>query len=175
MSTQINNHPHKGFTLVETLFYIGGVVLLLGVIVTTLINTYTWYQEVVAYPRVDTQTTLALSRIISDIRGGETINAGQSTFNVDTGTLSITGLDANGITKTSVYSLSNNRITLQTNAGTTQFLTPASLRITRLRFNQLNTALSSAVRAEIQAEYQTRSGTTTTTYSSLGILKNSYR
>jgi Tfp pilus assembly protein PilW len=82
---------NRGFTLVETLFYIAGLILLLLVISTILLYMFNWYKKVTIEPRVDQVGTLLVDRIVRDIHTSGTINSSQSSFNTTNGSLSVTG------------------------------------------------------------------------------------
>jgi Tfp pilus assembly protein FimT len=171
---RINLHLKAGFTLVETLFYIAGVITLLAVIVIALSNTYDWYRLTVAYPRVNQDGTLIVSRIGNDIRSGSALNTAQNVFNVPNGAIGITGLDTSKNPVSYYYFLQNGRIAYQKNGGTTEYISPAYLYVSKLQFNEITTPISTAVRFVVQIDYKTQNGTTTNTYGSLGIMRNSY-
>jgi len=164
----------RGFTLVETLFYIAGVILLLGVIVMTLINTYELYRYNVIYPRYNQEGVLAASRIENDIRSGVSLITAQKVFNTASGAIGINATDTSGNAVTYYYALQNGRIIYNKNGGANQFISPSNLTVTTLQFNEINTPLSVAIRFAIDISYSTKAGTTTHSYTSLGILRNSY-
>jgi Tfp pilus assembly protein FimT len=164
----------QGFTLVETLFYIAGVITLLSIIVITLFNTYDWYRTSIVYPRVNQDGSLIISRIGNDIRSGSALNPAQNVFNVSNGAIGITGLDASQNSVSYYYFLQNGRIAYQKNGGETEYLSPANVHVSKLQFNQLDTPISTAVRVVVDIGYKTKTGTTTNTYSTLGIMRNSY-
>jgi hypothetical protein len=174
MFTQTNTHSKRGFTLVETLFYIAGMVALLVVIIFMLINSYDWYRTTVVYPRADQDGSLAISRIENDIKSGSSLNTAQNSFNTTSGSIGVTGLDSTGTSVTYYYALQGGRITYQKNGGATEYITPAYLTVTRLQFNQIDTPISTAIRTVIDITYSTKTGTTTNTYSSLSIMRNTY-
>lgn len=174
MFTQTNTNLKRGFTLVETLFYIAGMVALLVVIIFMLINSYDWYRTTVVYPRADQDGSLAISRIENDIRSGSSLNTAQNSFNTSSGSVGLTGLDSSGASVTYYYALQNGRIAYQKNGGATEYITPAYLTVTRLQFNQIDTPISTAIRTVIDITYPTKTGTTTNSYSALSIMRNSY-
>lgn len=173
MSIQIKKT--NGFSLVETLFYVAGVVLLLFLIITILFNGQNWYNTAIIYPRVNTDGSLIASRIGNDIRAGSSLNAGQNIFNATNGSIGINAKDASNNSVTYYYYIQNGRIAYQKNGGTIEYISPANFWVSKLQFNQIDTAVTTAVRFVVNIDYKTKTGTTTNTYSSVAIMRNLYK
>lgn len=167
------NKNKKGFTLVETLFYIAGLVLLLAVITTIFLYMYDWYRAVTIPPRVDRVGSILIDKISRDIHTSELINSAQSSFNTTNGALSITGI-VDSISVTKKFSLSNGYLAYQQDSGSTSYLSPNGMTVSRLYFISTSTPISSAVHFDIDIAYKTKQGTTTKTYSGFSILRQSY-
>lgn len=171
MYTKINNK--KGFTLIETLFYIGGLVLLLLTISTILLYMYDWYRSVTLAPRVDQVGITLVDKIVKDIHISSVVNAGGSILNSNNGALSLSGtIDSAPVTKR--FSLINGCVAYELNGSTATCLSPNGMTATRLNFNQVTSSISTAVRFDIDISYRAKQGTTTSTYSGFAILKQSY-
>jgi hypothetical protein len=172
MFTQTNTT--RGYTLIEMLFYIAGAVLFLGLIVTLFFNTDTWYRAAIIYPRINQEGAAIVGRIGNDIRSGSTLNSTQNVFGVTNGAIGINALDASRNAVTYYYYLQNGRIMYRKNGGTAEYASPDNVYISKMRFDQIDTPISTAVRFVVDIDYSTKTGTTTNSYSSLSIMKNSY-
>ena len=167
---------NRGFTLIETLVYIAGVVLILGIIVDVLFYAYRWYGTVYATSRVDQVGISLVDRLINDIRSGQSVDNGSRSFSINSGSLSITTLTAPATTMTKSYAVSGGRVTYRENVGTTQYLSPNDLYISQFRIEEpLITPASSAIRFTVSIDQMTRTGTTTSNYSGMAIMRNSYK
>ncbi|MDQ2933059.1 MAG: hypothetical protein M3Q80_01625 [bacterium] len=168
-----NNSTKKGFTLVETLFYTAGLVVMLMVMGAFLYYMYDWYQKVTLGPRVDRIGINTIDKVIKDIRSGDTVNVSQSVLNSATGTLSLATF-VNSVSVTKTIAVSNYRLTYRENLGVVQYLTPADLYITRFYVTSTSTPVSEGVKFDIDIAFGSRNGTTTQTYSGFSILRQSY-
>lgn len=164
---------NRGFTLVETLIYAIGVVLLIGVITGLMYYMYNWYQYATIASKVDQTGLVLMDRLVRDIRTGTSIDFGQSSFNSTNGSIFINSKES-GVNVTKKFSLQNGRILYQENGGTAQYLTPANMTAVKLYLTSITTSLSQAVRVELQITYTTRSGLVTHDFNGLSIMRQSY-
>lgn len=162
----------RGFTLMETLVYASGLILLLGAMLTLLSATYNWYRTVVIGSRVDQVGTTLTDRIERDIRTGKNTDSANSLFATTTGSITINTFN-DSILTVKKYTLTNGRITYQEN-GITQYLSPSDINITRFYLTDILTGVSEAVKFDIDISYATKTGLVTRTYSDVVILRNSY-
>jgi len=168
---QIKNN--KGFTLVETLFYIAGLVLLLLTISTIFIYSYKWYSIMTIEPRVNSSGIIAVDRITKEIHDYEDVDTINSVLNNDNGVLVITNT-VNTNTFTKRFYIQNGCIYFLQESGVGGCITPNGMTVSKLRFARLTNSLSSAVTFDIDISYKTQQGTTTKTFGSFAILKQSY-
>ncbi len=173
MCTQIKKTT--GFTLIETLFYVVGAAVFLALIVTMFTSTRDWYRTAIIYPRVNYDGSTIVTRIGSDIRSGVTLNSAQNVFATTTGAIGINGLDASRTAVTHRYYVQNGRIKYQRNGGIVEDVSPANLYVSKMRFDQVTSPISTGVRLELNLDYATENGTTTKSYSSFSILRNAYQ
>lgn len=162
----------RGFTLVETLFYLGGLVLLLLVIVSGLVFAYDWYRSVTVTSKTMTVGLTLADKIVKEIRTGQIINYSDSTLSNDNGAISVTSASTTNIIKK--FSISSNRIVYTQDNGSPTFLSPAGVFVTRFYIKDLVSTYSSAVKFDIDIAYATKLGTTTKTFSGFSILRQSY-
>ncbi len=165
----------KGFTLVETLIYIAGAVIVIGMIVSMLYYAYSWYGRVSEPSRVDQIGSALVNKLLGDIRGGQSIDLPQSSFATNNGTLTIDTLTPSLTNVIKHYALQNGRIIYQENSGDIQYLTPSDITVSQFYLNQATTTVSSAIRFSVNIDYLTKTGTSTNTYSGMAILRNSYQ
>jgi type II secretory pathway pseudopilin PulG len=161
----------RGFTLVETLFYLGGLVLLLSIISLTLIYTYDWHRSTTIGSKAEIVGITLVDRIVRDIRGAESVND-ESVLLTNNGTLSITSASTTNIIKR--FYISNDRLTYLKDSEQAIYLSPSGLTVSRFYITELTSPKSSAVKFDIDISYLTKTGTTTKTYSGFGILRQSY-
>ena len=167
---QIKN---KGFTLIETLFYIAGLIIFLSVISTVLIYMNDWYRNATIPSRVDQAGIIILDKITKDIHGSGTINDAYSSFNTDNGILSLTAVN-NSVQIIKKFSLLNGCVSYQIDSGTATCISPNGMTVTRLSFTEATSTISTAIKFDIDIEYRIKQATTTKTFSSFAILKQSY-
>lgn len=171
MYTIINKK--SGFTLIETLVYVAGIIILLVVIFSFISSTYNWYRTATIGSRIDAIGTILSDHLSKNIHSGQSIDSPNTLFGTTTGRLSIVAL-VNAVNVTKKYSIINGRITYSENGGISDYLTPTDVTVTKLYFTNMTNAISEAVRFEVELSYMAKNGTSTRTYSSVAILKNSY-
>ncbi len=173
MQINLRNNSQRGYTMVETLFYAAGMLVLLAVMTTFLYYMYDWYRNVTIEPHADRAGVQLVDKIIKDIRTGTAINSGQSAFNTTNGALSLSTL-VSGAAVTKYFAVSNGRLTYQQNGGTVSYLSPTDVTISRFYITSTSTAISQGIRFDIDISYRLRTGTSTRTYSGFTLLRQSY-
>lgn len=152
--------------------YIVGVVIVLSAVMYFIAQMYTMYAHFTTPARVDRIGISFVTELAKEIRQGGSIDQSASAFNVATGFITINaraGSDA--VTK--YFGLESGRIVYEED-GTPVFLTPDDVSVSALRFTQIATPVSYAVRYEVSITYPTRDGEQTRTYTGLAILRHSY-
>ncbi len=167
------NKRQRGFTLVETLVYAAGLVILLGAMTGFLYYMYDWYRTVTIAPRNDRVGVVLVDRIARDIRASASINVASSVFSTTSGAISVTST-ATPVATTTTITLSNGRITYKINSGSVQYLSPPDVTVSSLYMTQITTAISTAVKIDVELSYSTRAGIQKRTYTGLAILRQSY-
>jgi len=163
----------RGFTLIETVFYTAGLLLLVAAMVTFMIYMYNWYNNVTIIPRADRAGVNMVDKIVKDLRSGEAVNLAGSSFESVTGALSIDAV-VGGATVTKYFSLDNGKITYKENSGTTQNISPGGMTVSRFYINSTSTPISEAIRFDIDISFNTKTGLQTKTYTGLAVLRQSY-
>lgn len=163
----------KGFSLVEILIYVAGMVLIIGLVGFLISQIYGIYREITVEQRIDRVGISVVDFMTREIRRGEYINIGESILNVANGTLSLNTIESgNDIKK--VFSIDNNRVAYEIDDGGIEYLSPENLNVTGLSFTQIVTPISTAIRYNLDIEYNTKDGLQTRSYNGLAILRYSY-
>ncbi len=164
----------RGFTLLETIFYTAGLLILLAVIITFIYFMFDWYQRVTIAPRADRIGVGLVQRITKDLRSGTHVNSAQSFFGVSNGALSFdANVNSGSVTKYFVWGA--NRLIYQENGGTITYISPSDINISRFLVNSTTTPQSQGIRFDIDITYTSRAtGSVTKTYSGFAILRQSY-
>ncbi len=139
-----------GFTLIEMLLYIGIASIVLVIALQAMIAVLGMRQRSTAGTEVQQSLRLVTNRIIDTSRNATGMNAGASVFGSTAGTLSFAMADA--AANPTVFSLTNNAVTVKVGAQASQPLTSPAIKVDLLRFTNLTPPDGvPAVRVEIHA------------------------
>jgi len=163
----------KGFTLIELVIYVAGMVLLLSAVTTLIYSTFVFYKGTVIAPRVDRIGISVVDRITKDIRTGVSYNADLSQFNVPTGALSLNA-QTDSTTLTKYFALVSGRLIYQEDSGAIQYLTPDDISVSNFIITPIQTPVSTAMHFQIDIGYTTNDGDKLRSYSGVAILRHSY-
>lgn len=169
----IINSKQEGFTIVELLIYIAGMIILLTVIFGFIVQLYRLYQEITLPPRADRVGLITVDRIIKDIRSGQNIDLAGSDMGVADGAILINSLES-GVSVEKFYYLDSGRIAYQEDDGDVDYLSPSDLNVTNFRFDQLLTGVSQGIRVDLEITYTSRDGVSTKEYNGFSIMRQSY-
>jgi type II secretory pathway pseudopilin PulG len=168
-----NLKQEKGFTLVELLLYISGMIMILGLIIFFIIQTYNIYQDLVSEQRIDRVGSQIVDTITREIRTGESLVLGESILGVANGQLTFNAIES-GSTIEKVFSIVDGRIAYRENSGELEYITPDDVTVTGLYFTMLNSSVSTAIQYSVDIEITRDDMTETKFFSSLSILRYSY-
>ena len=163
----------KGFTLIELVMYVGGLLMLGAVMIVLIVQFYSLYRELIAVPRADRVALLAVDRITKDIRSADAIDSVNSQFGTTAGVIDFDSVES-GSTVAKRYFVENGIVKYQQDSGAVSNITPKDLNVTNFNFALVTTDVSQAVRMTMEIEFQTRNGTTTRSYAGFSILRESY-
>lgn len=163
----------SGFTLLETLLYAAGLILILAGIVTFIFYMYEWYRKATVPSRVDMIGVTLLSKIGNDIRSSNVVNDADSSFSVSNGAISVTSTN-NSVSTTTKYYIQSGAIKYKLNTGSADNISPNDVYVSGFSINKLTTSVSTAIRIQLNLDYATKAGTTTNTYTNLITLRQSY-
>jgi hypothetical protein len=124
-------------------------------------------------PRVDRSGIIAVDTLTKEIHDYEDLDTVNSVLNSDDGVLVITNT-VNTNTFTKRFYIQNGCLVFQQESGVTGCITPNGMTVSKLRFSHLTNSLSSGIEFDVGISYKTQQGTSTKTFSSFAILKQSY-
>jgi len=162
-----------GFTMVELILYVAGMVALMLAIATLISSMYGFYRDATIGPRVDRIGISAIDRITKDIRTGVSINTELSRFNVPTGAVSINTQSGTDLS-TKFFELSNGRLIYKEGNGENQYLSPEDISVSGFNLTSISTPVSEALKFEITITYENKGQTKDKNYSGVAILRHSY-
>jgi len=163
----------SGFTLLETLIYAAGLLILLSGMVAMVVFLYGWYRDATMPTRVDQVGITLINKIGNDIRGSNVVNDGNSVFNVQNGAISATATYGN-VSTTTRYYLDGTTIKSRVNNGVEQMETPSDVKVTGFFVKKLVTQASLGIKIQLLLEYKTKTETTTRVYDNFIVLRQSY-
>ena len=163
----------KGFTLVELLVYMSGLLVLGSVLILMIVQFYGLYKEIIVVPRADRVGLLLVDRITKDIRSADSIDVFESQFGTTNGVLKLTEkIGENIITKT--FSVENGRVQYQEDSNPPMFLSSSDFTVSNFNFTFVQTEVSQAIRFNLELQFNSKGGLDTRTYTGFAILRESY-
>jgi hypothetical protein len=170
---KIKRNFEKGFTLVELIVYMAGLLALGSVLIVMIMQFYGLYKEVIAIPRADRTGLLLIDTLTKEIRSARAIDVIDSQFNTTNGVLSlISNKDETEIKKK--FFIQDGKVYSQINSNTLESLTGSTFTVSNLHFYFVPTNVSQGVRFVIELQYEARDGIQTKMYSGFAILRESY-
>lgn len=139
----------KGFSLIEMLIYIGLMVLLLGVIVSTMLSITKSYKQA-SYTRLVESTGLnVLDRLTREIKNADSINVAQSSFGSNPGRITLNGTDSLGVAYTTEFYVESNVLKIKENGVFSGQITPTSTPVSSFVLRYIDTPTNDAVKIEM--------------------------
>lgn len=163
----------KGFTMIELVIYIAGLLALGTVLTLMIVRFYGLYKEIIAAPRADRAALLVMDRLTKDLRAANEIDAVQSVFGSTSGVIEFDTVDG-GDTISKRYYLEDGMVKYREDDGAATNITPKDLQVTNFNFAFVTTDNSEAVRITMEFQYKTRAATETKSYAGFAILRESY-
>lgn len=165
---QYNTHT-RGFSLIEVLVYIAVTVLIAIAAVLTFISLDDVFLRNASERDVTNAATVALERIVRDIRAADGIDSGSSVFGSSPGTLVLTA----GPT-TTTYTRSADAVTLGVNGEDLGALTPAHISVDELTFQHYTSSTSEMVRVQLTLSSVNRAASVERTYVGSAVMRGTY-
>jgi hypothetical protein len=169
-------HTHqytKGFTLIEFLIYIAGLLVLGSILSMLIVQFYSIYKEIVSIPRADRTGLLLVDRITKEIRSADQIDVLESQFGVTGGVLDLDSITDSVTTEKKFY-VENGIAKYQEDSDSPINLSSKDFTVSNFNFTFLQTPVSDAVRFDLELQFQTKNATETKSYTGFAILRESY-
>ena len=163
----------KGFTLVELLIYIAGLLALGSVLTLLIVQFYGLYKEILSVPRADRTGLLIVDRITKEIRSAQQIDMIESQFNTSNGVLDIDSVTEGNTTEKKFF-VENGIAKYQEDDDDALILSSKDFTVSNFNFTHVTTPASKAVRFNLELQFQTRNATETKSYTGFAILRESY-
>ncbi len=163
----------KGFTLLELLIYIGGLLAIGTVMVMIIIQFYGLYKEIISIPRADRVGLSLVDQITKEIRSADQIDALNSQFSTTTGVFDFDSV-VSGVTTSKKFFVQNGIVKYQEGSNDAVSLSPKDLYVSNFNFTLVSTSVSEAVRFNLELQFKTRNATETKAYTGFAILRESY-
>ncbi len=168
INSVITKKTNRGFSLVETLFYLAILVLILIVIGNTLYVISNSQERVNSARSIEQAASLSLDNIIRNLRMSKNL-LNNSIFNENFSVLSIEKEDGENI----LFFVENGRLYFGV-GEVVEPLTSNDIAVTRFEVHLLETPFSIAVKIEIDIESQMKDRTVSQTFYSTTLLRGSY-
>lgn len=139
----------SGTSLVEAMIYIAILVVLFSGIVRGVFMLSNSYRNVKTYRSIESSAVSSMERMVREIRNATDINAGQTSYGISAGSLSLNGTNASGTAYTVRFFASSSRLYLEENSTNVGPLTPSNVIVSNLTFRHFSTSTSEAVKIEM--------------------------
>ena len=172
--------PHRGFTLLEVLVYIGVLALTTVVVIVAVAGFGRVYRRVSAAQALARSGAIAMERNVREARNAQSIDQTGSTFGAHPGKLTLLTEVSPGVTAISEFAVVGDGLQLSEDGSVTGTITQEGVVVENLVFRRIQTAQSEAVRIELTlsrtAGLTAQVGTSTLTASFQGtaVLRGSY-
>ena len=164
---------NKGFTLVELLVYISGLLALGSVLVLMIVQFYGLYKEIIIVPRADRTALLLVDRIKKDIRSASSVDLFDSQFGTTNGVLILNHQDE-GIVVSKSFFVENGIVKYVEGSSPPISLSSSDFVVSNFNFNYVSAGVSQGIRFNIELQFKSRQGIDTRSYTGFAILRESY-
>lgn len=167
----------KGFTLVETIFYLSFLIVFLGIVVSFVISLSKSYRTIQSTKSLESSAIFSLERITREIRNSVSVRVEESVFGVDNGVLSLDTIDSSGDPEIIKFYLDANKtVYVDSNSAQIGPLTLSGVKVESMKFYYATSTNSEAIKLDMVLE--SNSGSVTSTrrdFHSTVVLRGSYK
>ena len=163
----------SGLSLIEVVIYVAILGFILVLVFDTVLAVSRAVTEVRMEKKIVTSGTLVLERLSREVRDSTDIVADSSIFDVDAGQLTTRREDPIGTFTPVTFALASHDRLRLTKGATSELLTPASVRVSKLLFRSISTPNGEGVKVELELSATTSATTTYKFYSTI-ILRETY-
>lgn len=167
----------RGFTLVETIFYLAFMVILLGVVIMMVVSLAKTYQTIQATKNLESSAVFTLERITREIRNATSVDVNQSVLASGTaGALFLNTTDVAGNPQTIKFYLTSGTglIKIDSNGSYVGPLTLSGVKASQLEFRLSTSTNSQAVKVVLVLNSAVGGASTTDAFYTTVVLRSSY-
>jgi len=142
----------KGFTLIETLFYISLSVVLLGVIINSVVLLSSSYRSIKAVKDVEASGLVIMNQIINTSHAAVSVNAVGTSYNIENGSLALNTVSSDTTSHTNKFYLSDGKVFKDIDGSHVVPLSFDGVSVESLVFRPIHTGNSTGVKIELTIE-----------------------
>jgi hypothetical protein len=161
----------SGLTAVEALVYSAILLIVLVFIVQTVISITQTHRQIKLAQSLETSGSLAMERILREVRNSSEIDTAGSVLGSSPGTLRLSGIDDSGA-YTLTFDLNGGKVRIARNGGAPGDLSLSEVRVDTLIFRRLSNTNSEAVKIEMYLSGGTGSTTKTLDLYGTAVVRN---
>ncbi len=166
--------PHRGFSLVEMLFYVAILAFALVAVMQTLIVVTRSYGVLRSTQRVEQEASVSMERMVRELRDASGIDDAGSVFGTHPGKLLLNSTTASRTARTVEFSIDSGKLSLKENGVVTGLLSSTRTNISSLIFRKITTARSKGVKIEMTMQSGTSTAARAENFYATGVLRDSY-
>lgn len=173
-SVCIIHNSARGFSLLETLFYVAILALSLLAVMQTLAVVTRSYAVFRAAGRIERDAALSLERMMREIRDANDIAAAGSAFGAHPGRLLLNTTTAAGAARAVEFYVNSGALSLKEDGVISGPLTSGNTTVSNLVFRNIATARSKGVKIEMTISSGSGAAARSENFYATAVLRNSY-
>lgn len=174
MNTSKQHMRNRGFTLIEMVIYTVFVALIAIVSVNAILSMTKTFADLRIARDINNTATVAVERVVREIRNANDIQQAQSTFGTSPGRLTLDTTTSGGAPKTIEFYVDSGRLRVKEDDIDMGPLTSKNVTIDSLIFNLITTSNTSAVKVTLQVTASRGNVSKTKTFYNTVSLRGTY-
>jgi len=163
---------NQGISLIETLVYVAILAVILTFVMSGILSLFKVSESVRSSRSLNQTASVALERVVRDLRDAKSINVPESILDTSPGVLVFTTIVGGG-TVTVTYEISDGRLIRTTEAGS-EPMSPSDVTISSLVFRHVLTTRSEAVKVDMSIADKDGDIEGVRDFDAITVLRNSY-
>lgn len=144
-----DSRSKRGFSLIETLFYVSILVIFLIIIIESFISISVSYRRLKTADNIEASAAVSLERIIREIRAADSIDS-QSVLDSSPGKLVLNSTSSGGAAEKIEFSIQDGKLSLLVNDLLIGPLTNTGVSVDNLVFRKINNGKAGGVKIEME-------------------------
>ncbi|OHB15195.1 MAG: hypothetical protein A2431_03225 [Candidatus Zambryskibacteria bacterium RIFOXYC1_FULL_39_10] len=169
---KINNK--RGITLIETILYMVILTFFMGIIVQMLVSIGTIYKEIKVTRELESSGTIAMERMLKEIRNASRVTTDESILETSPGKLTVSGVDENSEPYKISFEVLDNAVQISKNIEAPVALTSSSGAVSYLTFHRVTNDNSEGVRIVLEMSGSSGANQKTEIFYGFAVLRGSY-